>query len=100
MQVEDGALRYALLEKGGERVGLGLPDCYDWTNVKYFMEFLKLFYNITIPISDTQYYTVNIYFKEIALQSLHLRKSCDEATWLLHGMTIKLKLKFNKYWRF
>lgn len=55
-------------------------DNFDLTNVRYFMEFFKLFYKITICMSGIQYYTAKIYFEEKSTLSLHLHKSCDEAT--------------------
>lgn len=39
MEVNNGALRYALFEKGGRRVEFGPPHSYDWNRVKYFMDY-------------------------------------------------------------
>ncbi|KAG2720188.1 hypothetical protein I3760_02G025500 [Carya illinoinensis] len=39
MEVEDGGLKYALLEPAGK--GLGAPDTHDWTSMRHFMRFLQ-----------------------------------------------------------
>lgn len=59
---------------------------------------MKVFYEITLQISCTQYYIVNIYFEEVADLSTHLHKILNEATEILYGMAVKMKVKFNRYW--
>lgn len=48
-------------------------------------------------MSNTQYYIANLYLEEVAVLSAHLCKSLDEETQLLNGMTLKMKMKLNKY---
>ncbi|XP_041020408.1 zinc finger BED domain-containing protein RICESLEEPER 3-like [Juglans microcarpa x Juglans regia] len=69
MEVEDGALKYALLEDTMGRRGLGPPDTVDWENLE---ELLGLY--------D------------------HLRESCESSVGLLNDMAIRMKFKYDKYW--
>lgn len=84
------------MEANRERIGLGLLDSVDWLNIKYFIYFLKLFYEITVRIFGSKYYTVNIYFKELSSLYDPLQQSCDNDEELLHGVVIRMKFKYNK----
>ena len=43
---------------------LGRPDDFDWENVRIFIKFLRLFYNITLKFSGSLYVTSNTFFHE------------------------------------
>ena len=44
---------------------LGPPDFKDWENVKVFVKFLKLFYEVTLRFSSSLYVTSNVFFHEL-----------------------------------
>ncbi|KAG2712928.1 hypothetical protein I3760_04G148800 [Carya illinoinensis] len=58
MKVEDGGLKYALLELVGK--GLSPTDTNDWTSVEFFVTCLQIFYDITMKISRSTYTTTNL----------------------------------------
>ncbi|XP_042954557.1 zinc finger BED domain-containing protein RICESLEEPER 2-like [Carya illinoinensis] len=83
MEVEDGGLRYALMESTGGRRELGAPDAVDWDRVKSFIDFLKLFYDTTMRISGFKYCTANLYFNKLSrihdhLQQNYVNKKAEE----------------------
>ncbi|XP_042983370.1 zinc finger BED domain-containing protein RICESLEEPER 2-like [Carya illinoinensis] len=79
MEVEDGGLRYALMESTGGRRGLGAPDAVDWDRVKCFVDFLKLFYDTTMRIFGSKYCTANLYFDELSRIHDHLQQNYEKA---------------------
>ncbi|XP_040986114.1 zinc finger BED domain-containing protein RICESLEEPER 2-like isoform X1 [Juglans microcarpa x Juglans regia] len=95
MEVEDEGLRYALLELAGQ--GLSAPDAHDWTSVRYLIQFLKFFYDITMRIFGSKYTTANLYFSELSELHFHLKNSCADSRGLLSAMTARMKTKYDKY---
>ena len=96
MEVEDGGLRYALLEPAGQ--GLGAPDAHDWTSVSYFVEFLRTFYEITMRLSGSKYTTANSFFSELSELHFQLENSSTDSAGLLSDMATRMKIKYDKYW--
>lgn len=94
MEVEDRGLRYALLEPAGQR--LGAPNAHDWTIVRYFVQFFKIFYDITMRISGSKYTIANLYFSELSELHFHLKNNC--AGGLLSALVTRMKTKYDKYW--
>lgn len=88
-------LWYALLEPA--RQGLGAPDPHDWTSVRYFVQFLKKLYDITMRISESKYKTTNLYFSELSELHFHLQNSCADSKELLSVMATRMKTKYDKY---
>jgi hypothetical protein len=88
-----------LCEDGGGRKGLGPPLEDDWKNIRNFSKFLQVFYEVTVEISGSLYSTSNIYFN--ILQNVYncLMEYCDSDDYLLSSMVIKMKMKYDKYWR-
>lgn len=43
IEVNDEAMKYALFDKWGGRVGLRPPDSYDWNVVRYLIYYFLLF---------------------------------------------------------
>jgi hypothetical protein len=72
MEEEDGYFVFTLFEGGQGRRGLGPPTFDDWKNVRVFLKFLKLFYDVTICLSGPLYVTSNMYFQEICGIQAHL----------------------------
>ncbi|KAG2709415.1 hypothetical protein I3760_05G238000 [Carya illinoinensis] len=96
MEVEDGALKYALLEPAGK--GLGAPDTHDWTSVGHFVRFLQVFYDMTMRISGSAYTTANLFFSELSELHYHLQEGCTGSCGLLSGMAMRMQAKYDKYW--
>ncbi|KAG2679715.1 hypothetical protein I3760_11G064400 [Carya illinoinensis] len=84
MEVEDGGLKYALLELVEK--GLGLLNTHDWTRVGYFVTFLQICYEITMRISGSAYMTANLWFSEILALHHHLEEGCEDSSGLLSSM--------------
>lgn len=97
MEVEDGGL-YSLLDETMGRKRLKPLDSCDWDNVRYFVKFLKLFYDTTVCISGSLYCTANMYFKELSELYYHLQMSCESSVWMLNEMAMRMKPKYDKYW--
>lgn len=57
------------------RMGFGLPGGIDWMHVKYFIQFLKLFYEITVCMFSC---IANIFFENLLGLFDHLQQSYDE----------------------
>ncbi|XP_060183345.1 zinc finger BED domain-containing protein DAYSLEEPER-like [Lycium barbarum] len=76
----------------------GHPSTDDWKNVKVFIKFLEIFYQVTLKFSGTSYVTSNSFFHEIFnLQKIVCKYVRSEDS-ILSGMAKKMELKFNKYW--
>ncbi|XP_042958052.1 uncharacterized protein LOC122293563 [Carya illinoinensis] len=99
MEVEDGGLRYALIGSTGRRRGLGAPDAVDWDCVKSFVDFLKLFYDTTMRISGCKYCTANLYLDELSRIHDHLQQNYANSEGLLFATAMRMKSKYEKYWR-
>lgn len=65
---------------------VGPPEVNDWENAKYFLEFLKVFYKVTMKISGSKYLT-SIFFSMslskymLILEKCALVKILDVVTW-------------------
>ena len=53
------------LDDGSGKIILGPLDFEDWDNVKVFVKFLKLFYEITLRVFGSLYVTSNVFFHEL-----------------------------------
>ncbi|KAG6690276.1 hypothetical protein I3842_10G006300 [Carya illinoinensis] len=84
MEVEDGGLKYALLEPAGK--ALGSASTHDWMSVGFFVTFLQIFYDIAMKISGSAYTIVNLWFSQISAPHHHLEDGCDDPSRLLSGM--------------
>ncbi|KAG2682910.1 hypothetical protein I3760_10G006100 [Carya illinoinensis] len=81
MEVEDGGLKYALLEPAGK--ALGSASTHDWMSVGFFVTFLQIFYDIAMKISGSAYTIVNLWFSQISAPHHHLEDGCDDPSRLL-----------------
>jgi hypothetical protein len=70
----------------------------DWKNIRNFSKFLQVFYEVTVEISGSLYSTSNIYFNILQKVYNCLMEYCDSDDYLLSSMTIKMKMKYDKYW--
>jgi len=51
-----------LYEDGVGKRGLGFPTDDDWYNIRHFIKFLQVFYDVTMQISGSLHSTFNLYF--------------------------------------
>ena len=77
---------------------IGPPSSLDWTNAKIFTKFLKIFYDCTVELSGSSYVTSNGAFPQLALIQSELMKWVVSGDFLLSGMAVEMKIKYDKYW--
>lgn len=76
----------------------GIPKTEDWDNARVFVEFLKIFYDVTLKVSGSLFVTSSQYFHEYCLISNTLKKWSNSSDPLLETMAEKMKAKHDKYW--
>ncbi|KAL0303301.1 UNVERIFIED_CONTAM: putative AC transposase [Sesamum radiatum] len=69
----------------------------DWINVRNFVKFLKIFYNVTLKFSGSSYITSNAFFRELATLHVSLT-TMMKGDYHMASMAIRMRDKFNKYW--
>ncbi|KAF7838952.1 zinc finger BED domain-containing protein RICESLEEPER 2-like [Senna tora] len=75
------------------------PPCYsDWRNASIFVQFLRVFYSITVRLSGSLYVTSNACFHDIAHVQTMLKASIAHRDVLIGGMANNMKIKYDKYW--
>ena len=77
---------------------LGPPNFEDWDNVKVFVKFLKLFYEVTLRFFGSLYVTSNVFFHELCVKKTELKNLCESEDPLLSMMARDMHEKFDKYW--
>lgn len=75
------------------------PEDEDWENVIILSKFLRRFYDATKMMSDSSYVTSNHYFEEIAKLYKYLNNAANSLDPKLQAMGLKMKKKFDKYYR-
>jgi hypothetical protein len=95
---EDSNFVTYLCDDGPGKKGLGLPNDDDWANVRHFIKFLKVFYDVTVQISASLYSTNNIYFSKLQKVYNCLMAYCGSDDDKLSDMAFRMKLKYDKYW--
>ncbi|XP_057746595.1 zinc finger BED domain-containing protein RICESLEEPER 2-like [Arachis stenosperma] len=83
--------KYALMQGG-------IPRNLDWDNAKHFMEFLKIFHDVTKSVSGSLLVTSSQYFHEFCKILRVFKASCGSRDPLLGSMAEKMKFKYDKYW--
>ena len=81
---------------GGEK-GLGPPMEGDWDNVRHFVKFLRVFYDVTIKISGTLYSTSNLYIQQLCTVRKNVLEYAQSPDPLMSSMASKMKVKYDKY---
>ncbi|XP_052111497.1 zinc finger BED domain-containing protein RICESLEEPER 2-like [Arachis duranensis] len=76
----------------------GMPRNIDWDNAKHFMEFLKIFHDVTKSVSGSLLVTSSQYFHEFCKILRVFNASCGSRDPLLGSMAERMKLKYDKYW--
>ncbi|KAL0416245.1 UNVERIFIED_CONTAM: hypothetical protein Slati_3456400 [Sesamum latifolium] len=74
------------------------PMDMDWIDVRNFVKFLKIFYNVTLKFSGSSYITSNAFFRELATLHVSLTTMMNKGDYHMASMAIRMKDKFNKYW--
>ncbi|KAK0585151.1 hypothetical protein LWI29_023987 [Acer saccharum] len=96
----DDDARYGLyfseLDSGKNRVGPPKED--DWDNAKVFVQFLHVFYDITLKFSASLSVTSNMFFHELCSIATELNTLANSGDFLLGEMAAAMKYKFDKYW--
>uniref|UniRef100_A0A7N0ZQW8 BED-type domain-containing protein n=1 Tax=Kalanchoe fedtschenkoi TaxID=63787 RepID=A0A7N0ZQW8_KALFE len=77
---------------------VGVPEHFDWENVRRLTHFLKNFYNLTTRISGSKYVTSNMFFTEISEVVCRLKNWQRGTDPGLVEMATKMKAKYDKYW--
>ncbi|XP_075656443.1 zinc finger BED domain-containing protein RICESLEEPER 2-like [Castanea sativa] len=84
--------------KGRGRKNIEPPNVLDWGKARIFVQFLKLFYIVTLRFSGSLYVTSNAFFHElVSVQSKLLTLSRSEDNMLKH-MVASMGRKYDKYW--
>ena len=84
-------------DESGRKI-LRPPDFEDWDNVKVFVKFLKLFYEVTLQFYGSLYVTSNVFFHELCVMKTELTNLCESEDPLLSMMARDMHEKFDKYW--
>ncbi|KAI4324016.1 hypothetical protein L6164_023584 [Bauhinia variegata] len=75
------------------------PSSLDWDNARAFVQFLKLFYQVTLALSGSLHVTANCAFDEIqTINELLVKWSENEVDCVLGTMACNMRNKFDKYW--
>ncbi|KAL5732709.1 hypothetical protein ACOSP7_032062 [Xanthoceras sorbifolium] len=95
---EDGhyGLYFFENENGKRRVGPPKED--DWSKAKVFVQFLHVFYDITLKFSSSLSVTSNLFFHELCSIETELTSFAKSNDSVLSEMSSSMKSKFDKYW--
>ena len=83
-------------EKGKKKVGP--PSSSDWQHARIFIQFLKIFYEVTLCFSGSLHVTSNKCFHEIASVQSELISWRQNHSELLGTMACSMSVKYDKYW--
>ncbi|XP_057756550.1 zinc finger BED domain-containing protein RICESLEEPER 1-like [Arachis stenosperma] len=91
------AVRWFEEDSGGKKK-VGPPTALDWQHARLFIEFLRIFYEITLSFSSSLHVTSNKCFHEIASIASQLTSWSQSHSELLGSMACSMKTKYHKYW--
>nr|KAJ0212011.1 hypothetical protein LSAT_V11C400185890 [Lactuca sativa] len=95
-EVDDGEVT-TRKRRRSEKV-VGTPDADDWEVARYFIDYLRIFYNVTKKISGSKYVTTNIFFKELVTMQASITRMCASTDEKKKKMAKSMKEKYDKYW--
>ncbi|RVW39644.1 hypothetical protein VitviT2T_017406 [Vitis vinifera] len=75
------------------------PSDTEWERAGAIAGYLKLFIEVTHVFSGSKYPTANIYFPEICDIHLQLIDLCNSSDILISTLALKMKSKFDEYWK-
>ena len=64
----------------------------------FFVELLKVFYDVTLNISGSLYVTANVYFEQLCTTEDVLNDMCLSSNIITCTMGINMRSKYEKYW--
>ena len=76
----------------------GPPNANDWSRVRVFVKFLKIFYDATLSFSASLHVTCNTFFHKLCDIQKTLNKWRLSNDIGLQRMATNMKVKFDKYW--
>ncbi|XP_021596634.1 zinc finger BED domain-containing protein RICESLEEPER 2-like [Manihot esculenta] len=76
----------------------GIPDYYDWTQVRKMADILAHFYELTLRISGSRYVTSNLFFSEVSDLAFILNQWINSNDLHMKSMGERMRVKFDKYW--
>jgi hypothetical protein len=95
---EDGHFLNYLYEDGAGKMGFGSLTDDDWYNIRHFIKFLQVFYDVTMKISSSLHSTSNLYFDILCDVHSCLTEYSKSSDPLLNTMANRMKVKYDKYW--
>jgi hypothetical protein len=95
---EDGHFMNYLYDDDIGKKGLETLTDDNWYNIRQFIKFLQVFYDVTLKISSSMYSTSNLFFDILCSVHSCLIEYFESSDPLLSTMTKKMKVKYDKYW--
>jgi hypothetical protein len=95
---EDGHFLNYLYDDDVGKKGLGTLTDDNWYNIRQFIKFLQVFYDVTLKISRSMYSTSNLFFDILCSVHSCLTEHSESSDPLLSTMTNRIKVKYDKYW--
>ncbi|PWA36281.1 hypothetical protein CTI12_AA601430 [Artemisia annua] len=77
---------------------VGAPEEHDWEKARQFIEYLRVFYNVTNLISGSKYVTSNLFFGELVTMHASISRMCVDEDEKKQAMAASMKDKYDKYW--
>ncbi|GKB51176.1 zinc finger, BED-type containing protein [Tanacetum coccineum] len=77
---------------------VGAPEEDDWEKARHFIEYLRVFYNVTNLISGSKYVTSNLFFGELVTMHASISRMCTDEDEQKRAMAASMKDKYDKYW--
>ena len=75
------------------------PSMDEWGRAEKICKFLSPFYTITNLMSGSSYPTSNLYFLQVWRIECLLNENLESEDSVISDMCIKMKQKFDKYWK-
>lgn len=64
----------------------------------FFLEYLRIFYDVTKKISGCKYVTSNMFVKDLVTMHAAISKMCRHADENKRKIALSMKAKYDKYW--
>jgi hypothetical protein len=95
---ENGHFMNHLYDDDIGKKGLGTLTDDNWYNIRQFIKFLQVFYDVILKISGSLYSTSNLFFDILYYVHSCLTKYSESNDPLLSIMANIMKMKYDKYW--
>nr|GEW86681.1 zinc finger BED domain-containing protein RICESLEEPER 2-like [Tanacetum cinerariifolium] len=77
---------------------VGVPNEDDWSNARFFLEYLRIFYDVTKKISGSKYVTSNMFVKDLVTMHAAISKMCRHTDENKRKIALSMNDKYDKYW--